>query len=70
MPTRCVDAPCRCSPHATSLGGVETTLERRARYPAERGIPEDLLRVSVGCEHAEDLWHDLMQALEATRGSA
>ena len=50
--------------HATSLGGVETTLERRARYPAERGIPEDLLRVSVGCEHAEDLWQDLQQALE------
>jgi cystathionine gamma-synthase len=53
--------------HATSLGGVETTLERRARYPEERGIPEDLLRVSVGCEHAEDLWQDLQQALAATR---
>ena len=50
--------------HATSLGGVETTLERRARYPAERGtVPEDLLRVSVGCEHVEDLWADLDQAL-------
>ena len=48
--------------HATSLGGVETTLERRARYPAERGIvPDDLLRVSVGCEHVEDLWADLQQ---------
>src|SRR4051794_37030184 len=56
--------------HATSLGGVETTLERRARYPAERGIPEDLLRVSVGCEHADDLWEDLQQALQATRRSA
>ena len=56
--------------HATSLGGVETTLERRARYPAEGGIPEDLLRVSVGCEHAEDLWDDLHQALEATRRPA
>jgi len=53
--------------HATSLGGIETTLERRARYPAERGVPEDLLRVSVGCEHAEDLWQDLREALEATR---
>jgi cystathionine gamma-synthase len=53
--------------HATSLGGVETTLERRARYPAERGVPDDLLRVSVGCEHAEDLWQDLQQALDATR---
>jgi cystathionine gamma-synthase len=54
--------------HATSLGGVETTLERRARYPAERGVPEDLLRVSVGCEHAEDLWRDLERALAATNG--
>jgi cystathionine gamma-synthase len=53
--------------HATSLGGVETTLERRARYPAERGIvPDDLLRVSVGCEHVEDLWADLEHALEST----
>jgi cystathionine gamma-synthase len=53
--------------HATSLGGVETTLERRARYPAERGIvPDDLLRVSVGCEHVEDLWADLQQALAKT----
>lgn len=49
--------------HATSLGGVETTIERRAKYPAERHIPGDLLRVSVGCEHVEDLWHDLAQAL-------
>ena len=54
--------------HATSLGGVESTLERRARYPAERSIvPEDLLRVSVGCEHAEDLWHDLEHALHVTK---
>ncbi len=52
--------------HATSLGGVETTLERRARYPAERNIPEDLLRVSVGCEHVEDLWNDLNDTLNAT----
>jgi cystathionine gamma-synthase len=50
--------------HATSLGGVESTLERRARYPSERPVvPEDLLRVSVGCEHVEDLWQDLEQAL-------
>jgi cystathionine gamma-synthase len=55
--------------HATSLGGVETTLERRARYPGERGIaPDDLLRVSVGCEHVEDLWADLQQALSITSG--
>jgi cystathionine gamma-synthase len=55
--------------HATSLGGVETTLERRARYPAERGVvPDDLVRVSVGCEHVEDLWADLEQALASTAG--
>lgn len=54
--------------HATSLGGVESTLERRARYPSERAIvPDDLLRVSVGCEHVEDLWQDLEQALETSR---
>ncbi len=53
--------------HATSLGGVETLIERRARYPTEQGIvPENLLRVSVGCEHADDLWDDLAQALAAT----
>ncbi|HTU29093.1 MAG TPA: aminotransferase class I/II-fold pyridoxal phosphate-dependent enzyme [Solirubrobacteraceae bacterium] len=53
--------------HATSLGGVETLIERRARYPIEQGIvPGNLLRVSVGCEHADDLWDDLAQALAAT----
>ncbi len=51
--------------HATSLGGVETTMERRARYASERavGTPETLIRLSVGLEHAEDLWRDLEHAL-------
>jgi cystathionine gamma-synthase len=48
--------------HATSLGGVETLIERRARYPAEVA-PEALLRVSVGIEHPDDLWADLERAL-------
>jgi cystathionine gamma-synthase len=48
--------------HATSLGGVETLIERRARYAAEVA-PESLLRLSVGIEHAEDLWADLERAL-------
>jgi cystathionine gamma-synthase len=62
-----VIAALRVLTHATSLGGVETTVERRARYPAERDVvPEDLLRVSVGCEHVEDLWADLQQALSCT----
>jgi cystathionine gamma-synthase len=51
--------------HATSLGGVETTMERRARYAAEAdvGTPPSLLRVSVGCEDVDDLWDDLCHAL-------
>jgi cystathionine gamma-synthase len=50
--------------HATSLGGVETLIERRAKYPLELA-PEGLLRVSVGCEDVEDLWRDLERALGA-----
>lgn len=52
--------------HATSLGGVESTLERRRRHPAEvETVPESLLRLSVGIEDVEDLWHDLDRALRA-----
>jgi cystathionine gamma-synthase len=51
--------------HATSLGGVETLLERRRRWPEERSdIPETLIRLSVGIEDVEDLWADLSQALD------
>jgi len=58
---------CRLVVHATSLGGVETSMERRARYPSEReaGTPETLIRLSVGLEHVEDLWRDLDRALAA-----
>jgi cystathionine gamma-synthase len=50
--------------HATSLGGVESTLERRRRWPAEAPtIPEGLVRLSVGLEHVDDLWADLDSAL-------
>ncbi len=50
--------------HATSLGGVESTLERRRRWKAEAAtIPEGLVRLSVGIEDVEDLWADLAQAL-------
>jgi cystathionine gamma-synthase len=55
---------------ATSLGGVESTLERRRRFPSEaRSVPEDLLRLSVGIEDVEDLWHDLDQALRQAAGA-
>ena len=51
--------------HATSLGGVETMVERRRRWPEERpDIPETLIRLSVGIEDVEDLWADLAQALD------
>jgi cystathionine gamma-synthase len=52
--------------HATSLGGVETLVERRRRWPEERpDIPETLIRLSVGIEDVEDLWNDLEQALNS-----
>lgn len=49
---------------ATSLGGVETTIDRRHRLVGQEHIPPTLLRLSVGIEHVEDLWADLTQALE------
>ena len=49
--------------HATSLGGVETTMERRSAHPGQEHIPAGLIRMSVGCEDAEDLWRDLRRAL-------
>ncbi|MDP9393463.1 MAG: PLP-dependent transferase [Actinomycetota bacterium] len=50
--------------HATSLGGVESMLERRRRWPAESPlVPESLLRLSVGVEDVDDLWDDLAAAL-------
>jgi cystathionine gamma-synthase len=55
---------------ATSLGGVESSLERRRRFPTESvTVPEDLLRLSVGIEDVEDLWADLAQALRVATGS-
>jgi cystathionine gamma-synthase len=52
---------------ATSLGAVETTMERRARYASERAVdtPETLIRLSVGLEHVDDIWADLSQALDS-----
>src|SRR5215208_100968 len=49
--------------HATSLGGVESTIERRAAVPGQTHLPSGLLRLSVGCEHPDDIWRDLEQAL-------
>ncbi|MGH9317490.1 MAG: PLP-dependent transferase, partial [Thermoanaerobaculia bacterium] len=50
--------------NATSLGGTESLIEHRASSegPGSK-TPQNLLRVSVGLEHADDLIQDLIQAL-------
>ena len=62
------DAVCtglRLIQHATSLGSVESTIERRAGIPGQEHLPPTLLRLSVGIEAVEDLWTDLDRALRA-----
>ena len=65
------DAVCRAVrlwSHATSLGGTESTLERRGRYDLDAPhCAPGFLRLSVGIEDAGDLWTDLDAALAATR---
>jgi len=51
--------------HATSLGAVESTIERRAAVSGQGHLPPSLLRLSVGIEDAEDLWVDLDSAIYA-----
>ncbi len=52
--------------HATSLGGVETSMERRNAHPGQEHIPPGLIRLSAGCESVVDTWRDLAVALDAT----
>lgn len=53
---------------ATSLGGVESLIERRRRHHDEpESVPESLLRLSVGIENVEDLWSDLESALATVK---
>ena len=50
--------------HATSLGSIESLWERRRRWPMESlSVPEQLIRLSVGCEHVDDIWDDINLAL-------
>jgi len=54
--------------HATSLGGVESTWERRRRHAAEPdSVPDGLIRLSVGIEDVDDLWTDIKRALDSVR---
>ncbi len=51
---------------ATSLGGVESLVEhRRSIEGPPSTTPGNLLRLSIGLEHVDDLWEDLQQALQA-----
>ncbi len=55
--------------HATSLGGVESLIERRARYAGDASVAgPTLCRLSVGIENVEDLWADLDGALRGVFG--
>ena len=61
-----VCATTRICVSSTSLGGVETQLERRGRWEGEGHLPPGLIRLSVGQKDIEDLWADLDQALKAS----
>lgn len=50
--------------HATSLGGVESLIEHRRSSEGPTSVsPENLLRISIGLEHSDDLLADLAKAL-------
>jgi cystathionine gamma-synthase len=68
---RAADKACNSSriwAYATSLGGVESLWERRRRHGDEPvDVPENLIRLSVGIEHVEDLWSDMESALNKSQ---
>jgi cystathionine gamma-synthase len=67
--TEAVLARLRLLAHATSLGGVETLIERRARYAGDAAVVSpSLCRLSVGIENVDDLWADLDGALRSVLG--
>ena len=62
--TRRVAGRLRTFLRATSIGGVESLAEHRAAVEGpESRVPPNLLRLSVGLEHPDDLIADLEQAL-------
>ena len=57
-------ARCRLIIRATSLGGAHSLVEHRASVEGpDTRTPQNLLRLSIGLEHADDLMEDLDQAL-------
>jgi cystathionine gamma-synthase len=68
-PAHAVLREVRVFKRATSLGGVESLIEhRRSQEGPSSPVPDDLLRLSVGIEAAEDLVADLEAALHAAAG--
>jgi cystathionine gamma-synthase len=60
---RRVETGTRLVVNATSLGGVTSVLESRARWEGDR-VPAGLIRLSVGLEDPDALWADLASALD------
>lgn len=57
---------CELVIEATSFGGLQTTAERRARWGGDK-VADGFIRMSVGCEDAQDLISDLEQALDKVK---
>ena len=60
-------AACRLVGQGTSFGGVRSSAERRARWGGN-DVPEGFIRLSVGCEDADDLIADVERALDVSAG--
>ena len=60
---RRIETGTRLVENRTSLGGVTSRIEARARWEGDR-VPPGLLRLSVGLEDADAIWSDLEQALD------
>jgi cystathionine gamma-synthase len=58
-----IETATRLIANQTSLGGVVSSMESRWRWEGDR-IPRGLLRLSVGLEDVEDIWADLVAALD------
>jgi cystathionine gamma-synthase len=55
---------------ATSLGSVESLIERRSRWDGDDVVDPALLRLSTGIEDPHDLWDDLSSALDRIQSVA
>lgn len=58
--------------NATSFGAVDSLIQHQASsltHGTDTGLAENLLRLSVGLEHSDDLIDDLQQAVSAASGA-